>query len=175
MTLRDQFFLHAQRIGFGEDSQRHAGLGRRVFDHGAQALRRGVDLGFQLEPAPVMAEAHLLRELLSNLIHNALEYGAPTDGSEARITVRTRVDGEWSCLEVEDNGPGVAPAERARVLERFQRGRGAQAGGSGLGLAIVRDIVNHHDGRLELLDAQEGAGRGLENRFGGRGEHDLGA
>lgn len=126
-----------------------------------QALRRGVDLGFQLEPAPVMAEPHLLRELLSNLIHNALEYGAPTDGSEARITVRTRVDGEWSCLEVEDNGPGVAPAERARVLERFQRGRGAQAGGSGLGLAIVRDIVNHHDGRLELLDAQEGAGRGL--------------
>ncbi len=126
-----------------------------------QALRRGVDLGFQLESAPVMAEPHLLRELLSNLIHNALEYGTPPDGSEARITVRTRTDGEWSRLEVEDNGPGVAPQERARVLERFQRGRGAQAGGSGLGLAIVRDIVIHHEGRIELLDARDGAGRGL--------------
>lgn len=118
-----------------------------------QALRRAVDLGFQLESAPVYAEPYALRELLSNLIHNALEYGTPANGSEARITVRTRSEGGWSILEVEDNGLGIAPEERARVLERFQRGAHAPAGGSGLGLAIVRDITQRHGGRVELLDA----------------------
>lgn len=114
-----------------------------------QALKAHVDLGFQLDSAPVLGHPYLLREVLSNLIHNALEYARAAD---ARVTVRTRVEGQRSVLEVEDNGPGIAPAEREQVLQRFQRGANAPGTGSGLGLAIVRDIVRSHGGTLELLD-----------------------
>lgn len=125
------------------------------------ALKAHVDLGFQLESAPVRGHPYLLREVLSNLIHNAIEYAQPkrTQSFESRITVRTLVNGERSVLEVEDNGPGIPPDEREQVLQRFQRGTNAPGTGSGLGLAIVRDIVHSHGGSLELRDGsgQEGA------------------
>lgn len=119
-----------------------------------QALTAHVDLGFQLDSAPVRGHPYLLREALSNLIHNALEYARPKGSRtvEARITVRTRVAGARSVLEVEDNGPGIPPGEREQVMRRFQRGINAPGTGSGLGLAIVRDIVQSHGGTIELLD-----------------------
>lgn len=127
-----------------------------------QALSANVDLGFQLEAAPVQGHPFLLRELLGNLIHNALEYAQPARGgaTDARVTVRTRREGAWSILEVEDNGPGIAPQDRERVLQRFQRGPQGVGTGSGLGLAIVADIVAQHHGRLELLDAKPEADNG---------------
>ena len=72
----------------------------------------------------------------------------------ARVTVRTRSEPGWSVLEVEDNGPGIAPADRERVLQRFQRGPQALGTGSGLGLAIVADIVAQHGGTLCLEDTE---------------------
>lgn len=117
-----------------------------------QALKARVDLGFQLDPAPTHGHPYLIREALSNLLHNALEYARPAAGGEARITVRTRTDGPHSVLEVEDNGPGIPVTEREQVQQRFQRGTNAPGTGSGLGLAIVRDIVHSHGGTLELLD-----------------------
>lgn len=122
-----------------------------------RVLERGADLGFQLAPVTVKARAELLRELLANLIHNALEYAQEAEGG-ARITVRTRADGDRAVLEVEDNGPGVAVPDRERVFERFYRAAGAPGNGSGLGLAIVRDIAGAHGGRVELLDAHGGGG-----------------
>jgi two-component system sensor histidine kinase TctE len=124
-----------------------------------RALERGADLGFQLEPAPVLGRHHLLGELLANLIHNALEYATSDPDLPARITVRTG-SGDLGevVLEVEDNGPGIAPGERDRVLERFYRPPGATGSGSGLGLAIVRDIVQAHDARLFLLEGEDGRG-----------------
>ena len=80
-----------------------------------QSLARDIDLGFELEPAPVDGDAFLLREALSNLVHNALEYSA----RGGRVTVRTGRRNGHAFLEVEDDGPGIAPAERSRVLERF--------------------------------------------------------
>lgn len=118
-----------------------------------QALRDGVDLGFQLDSAPALGQPYLLRELLGNLIHNALEYARPLRGADTRITVRTRREDEHSILEVEDNGPGIPAHERERVLQRFQRGNQSSGTGSGLGLAIVQDIVEDHGGELQLLDA----------------------
>jgi len=128
-----------------------------------QALREGVDLGFQLSSAPVTGQAYLLRELLGNLIHNALVYAplAHAQPEDTRITVRTVREGGSCMLEVEDNGPGIPPAERERVLQRFQRG--SHGTGSGLGLAIVRDIVSRHGGQLSLLDGPDG--RGLRVRI----------
>ena len=82
-----------------------------------QALARDVDLGFELAAAPVKGDAMLLREALANLVHNAIQYSA----SGGHVTVRTGQRDGASFAEVEDDGPGIAPQERERVLERFYR------------------------------------------------------
>jgi two-component system sensor histidine kinase TctE len=113
-----------------------------------EALARDVDLGFELAAAPVKGDAMLLREALANLVHNAIQYSA----SGGRVTVRTGKRGGASFAEVEDDGPGIAPQERERVLERFYRVPGTPGTGSGLGLAIVREIAGGHGARIELAD-----------------------
>ncbi|HEV6964342.1 sensor histidine kinase [Roseateles sp.] len=123
-------------------------------DWAHRSLPSGVDLGFELAGAPALGHAFLLRELLENLIHNAVTYAGPG----ARITVRSGTDGEGPWLEVEDNGPGIPVAERPAAMQRFRRGSSAAGAGSGLGLAIAADIAARHGGRLELLDAQSGSG-----------------
>jgi len=120
-----------------------------------QALARDVDLGFELEAAPVDGDALLLREALSNLVHNALEYSS----RGGRVTVRTGRRNGHAFLEVEDDGPGIAPQERARVLERFYRVPGTPGTGSGLGLAIVREIATGHGASIAILDSPSGGCR----------------
>ena len=120
-----------------------------------QSLARDIDLGFELEPAPVDGDAFLLREALSNLVHNALEYSA----RGGRVTVRTGRRNGHAFLEVEDDGPGIAPAERSRVLERFYRVPGTPGTGSGLGLAIVREIAAGHGANLAISNASVGGCR----------------
>jgi two-component system, OmpR family, sensor histidine kinase TctE len=129
----------------------------------ARAVERGADLGFELAPAPTLGVAYLLQELLANLLHNALAYA----GEAAQITVRTRVNEATreALLEVEDDGPGIAPDERSRVFERFHRGEASEGAGSGLGLSIVRDIARHHDAKVELHDAAGGRGLLVRLRF----------
>jgi two-component system sensor histidine kinase TctE len=90
----------------------------------------------------------MLRELLSNLIDNALRY-TPAGGS---VTVRVRRDGKYALLEVEDTGPGIAPQERAHVFERFYRILGSNTTGSGLGLAIVREIAGQHGAEVDIFN-----------------------
>jgi two-component system sensor histidine kinase TctE len=113
-----------------------------------QALARDVDLGFELQAAPVHGDAFLLREAVANLVHNAIEYSQ----RGGRVTVRTGHDGGESYVEVEDDGPGIPPQERERVLERFYRVPGTPGTGSGLGLAIVREIAAGHAGTVSLDD-----------------------
>lgn len=116
-----------------------------------QALARDVDLGFDLAPASVRGDAFLLREALSNLVHNGMEY-SPRGG---HVTVRTGVRAGQPFAEVEDDGPGIPSAERERVLERFYRVPGTPGTGSGLGLAIVREIAAGHGATMVI---GEGAG-----------------
>jgi two-component system sensor histidine kinase TctE len=111
-----------------------------------QALARDIDLGFELQAAPVRGDAFLLREAMSNLVHNAIEYSQ----RGGRVTVRTGCHGAHSFVEVEDDGPGIPAHERERVLERFYRVPGTPGTGSGLGLAIVREIAAGHDGTISL-------------------------
>lgn len=110
-----------------------------------------IDLGFELEPAPVCGQVALLRELLDNLIDNAMRHGG------RRVTVRTRASGAWARVEVEDDGPGIAPEQRGRVFDRFARAS-SSADGSGLGLAIVLQIAEAHRGRARILDGEHGRG-----------------
>ncbi len=119
------------------------------------ALDAGLDLGFELQAAWVCGHAHLLREALGNLLHNANEYA----GSGARVTVRTALRDGVAVLEVEDNGPGVPACDHERLWQRFQRGEAAVGSGSGLGLAIVRNIAALHGADVQMRAG--GGGRGL--------------
>ena len=114
------------------------------------SFERRIDLGFEPPDAPVdiAGNALMLRELLSNLIDNALRY-TPAGGS---VTVRVRVDDAHAILEVEDTGPGIAPAERSHVFERFYRILGSSAPGSGLGLAIVREVAQQHGAEIDVFN-----------------------
>ena len=95
-----------------------------------------------------------LRSLVSNLLENCVKY-VPAGG---RIDVSWQQDKNNGLLVIEDSGPGIAPAERERVLQRFVRGSnpnsqndGTPATGSGLGLAIAQTIAKNHGAQL-LLD-----------------------
>ena len=120
-----------------------------------QSLTRDIDLGFELDSAPVQGDALLLREALSNLVHNAIEYS----NRGGRVTVRTGRRNGHAFLEVEDDGPGIAAEERERVLERFYRVPGTPGTGSGLGLAIVREIAASHAASLFVADGTAGGCR----------------
>jgi len=117
-----------------------------------QAAQRDIDLGFELGEAPVQGDRFLLRDLVDNLVDNALRY-TPRGG---RVTVGCAALAEGgSMLRVEDNGPGIPAHLREQVFERFVRlDEGTH--GSGLGLAIVRDIANLHGAELSLADAPGG-------------------
>lgn len=111
-----------------------------------RALAKEIDLGFELAAVQIQGDAVLLREALGNLIHNALEYSSPS----GRVTVRTGMRNDHPFLEVEDDGPGIPPAEREQVLERFYRVNGTAGTGSGLGLSIVREIAAAHRARIDI-------------------------
>ena len=118
------------------------------------ATAKRIDLGLDVQPATVKGHDWLLRELLGNLVDNAVKY-TPEGGT---VTIRCGWSGGQPFLEVEDDGPGVAPEEAPRVLERFYRVRGTPGDGSGLGLAIAQEIANVHQGRLQLQAAAGGRG-----------------
>jgi len=119
------------------------------------SFTRRIDLGFEASPEPValLGNPVMLRELLNNLIDNALRY-TPAQGS---VTVRVHNgsnadgDGEYAILEVEDTGPGIPPSERHRVFERFYRILGSNVSGSGLGLSIVREIAQQHAAVVDIF------------------------
>jgi two-component system sensor histidine kinase TctE len=143
------------------ENQPHAGQAYEALDLATLAratvqdwvpasFAHNIDLGFEPpgEPVTILGNALMLRELLSNLIDNAVRY-TPGGGS---VTVRVRRDGGQALLEVEDTGPGIAPAERPRVFERFYRILGSSVPGSGLGLAIVREIAQQHGAEVDVFN-----------------------
>jgi two-component system sensor histidine kinase TctE len=112
-----------------------------------RARDKDIDLGFESsgQAAWVDGNAALLRELLGNLVDNAIRY-TPAGG---RVTVRVRV-GDRVALDVEDTGIGIDDAERELVFERFYRVLGTEVEGSGLGLPIVRGIAHLHRASVVL-------------------------
>ena len=114
-----------------------------------RSLNRGIDLGFDdtSTDATISADPFLVRELLNNLIDNAINY-TPAGG---HITVRVTTDDDKLSLEVEDNGCGIHEDERERVFERFYRSAGGSPEGCGLGLAIVREIAQGHGATATIL------------------------
>jgi len=130
-------------------------------DWAPKAHAQDIDLGFALERAVVLADPLLLPELVDNLIDNALRY-TPAGGT---VTVHTGCDNETPYLSVEDTGPGIPDAERAKVVERFYRIPGTRGEGSGLGLAIVKEVVDRHCGKLEIDACAAGRGTRIRVTF----------
>ena len=119
----------------------------------------GLDLAVDAPgPLPIRGVRELFGQALSNLIDNAIKYSAPEEIG-ARGTVRleaTRFDGK-ARLVVADSGPGIAEADRARVLERFVRLEASRTRpGSGLGLSLVAAVVHLHGGALALESNEPG-------------------
>jgi len=120
-------------------------LARQVTeDHLWRSHERGDDLGFEALTSRVVVHGNalLLQEALANLIDNAMHHG----GRGVHITVRV---GPRS-LEVEDNGPGIAPEHQGHVFERFYRAAAVGVSGSGLGLAIVQEIARQHGAQVQV-------------------------
>ena len=144
-----------------------AELAREVtFEMVALARQRSIDLGFESDAAvQVRGERVLWRESIANLVHNALTY-TPAGG---KVTVEVSCADGAPELRVIDNGPGIAPAEHARVFERFYRGDYGNAPGSGLGLTIVKEVCDQHGVRITLADGPDGNGLSISLRWPGTG------
>ncbi|MBI1169973.1 hypothetical protein GC209_01120 [bacterium] len=129
---------------------------RDVASHVAPlALDAGVDLAVEAEePCQIAASAILLREAVANLVDNAVAHA----GKGATATLTVTKEAGMGVLTVSDTGAGVAPADRARLFQRFQRGTSAKGGGSGLGLAIVAEIAEMFAGQAELVAPPGGKG-----------------
>ena len=135
-----------------------------VRDFVPRALEQRIDLGYEgagadgdrasPERSSVRGNALLLRELIRNLVDNALQY-TPGGGT---VTVRVLDDpyGQVVVLQVEDSGPGIPTGERELVFQPFYRALGTNVDGSGLGLAIVAEIARQHGAAVDLGDAREG-------------------
>ena len=127
-----------------------------------QAQERSIDLGvLPSEPAWVRGDADALLILLRNLLENAIKY-TPAQG---QVDVTVHIQDKVPSLTVEDSGPGIRQAERARVFERFFRSAQADAAGSGLGLAIARTIAERHHATLHLDQSPRLGGLKVELRF----------
>jgi len=120
-----------------------------------RALAKGVDLGVEGTGRPLLVDGNpvLLREMIKNLVDNAIKY-TPSGG---HATARTRVAGAI-VLEVEDSGVGIPEADRELVFERFYRVLGSGVDGSGLGLPIVREIAELHRATVTLTPNPGGPG-----------------
>ena len=135
------------------------------------ATTKGLDLGLEVQPVHVSGHGWLLRELLSNVVDNAIKY-TPSGGI---VTIRCDIRTPWAgpprvVLEVEDDGPGVPDAERTRVLQRFYRVPGTHGEGTGLGLAIADEIARVHHATLTLGKGSEGRGLRVTLWFAAEGE-----
>jgi signal transduction histidine kinase len=119
------------------------------------AQARDVDLELDVVPAPMTGDATRLRQLVAILVDNAIRH-APVAG---HVRVRVAVHPRQVRLQVDDDGPGVRPADRSRVFDRFWRAPDAPAGGSGLGLAIAAWIVDRHAGSIAVTDRPGGGAR----------------
>ena len=111
-------------------------------------------------PTFVNGDRFLLRDLIDNLVDNAIRYSP----EHSVVTVSCIQEHGYGVLKVEDDGPGIPDTEKEKVFSRFYRLDQSQPG-SGLGLAIVRDIVKDHDALIEVRSGTNGRGTVFIIRF----------
>jgi two-component system, OmpR family, phosphate regulon sensor histidine kinase PhoR len=142
--------IESERSGFESSPLDLAGpVNESVRGLESLAKEKGVSVEVALPEAPasVVGDREYLRQVVDNLLSNAIMY-TPTGGE---IRLELRLDPRHVGLDVTDNGIGIAPEDRKRIFERFYRvhkGRSRQLGGTGLGLAIVKHITQAHGGEV---------------------------
>ena len=134
-----------------------------VRDSVPRALDKQIDLGYEGAQAGspgVMMDGNptLLKEMVRNLVDNAINYTPSTPAKPGVVTARVLADtfGHVLMVQVEDSGPGVPETERELVFQPFYRVLGSEADGSGLGLPIVLEIASKHGAEVMLEDARPG-------------------
>lgn len=144
-----------------------AGLAREeVAEAAAAAQARDIDLGVaRADDGTFPGYPDAVRMLVRNLIDNAVKF-TPAGG---RVDVAVRCEAAALVLEVDDSGPGIEPAQRERVWDRFYRVPGSQAAGSGLGLAIVKSVAELHGASVQLHSSERLGGLRVAVRFPLRG------
>lgn len=126
-----------------------------------EALKRNVDLGFEGDQSVLIkGDPHRLRELINNLVDNAVRYSQ--DGGHVTVRVDCK---EQPQLSISDDGPKIPVEERQRIFERFHRLLGTHTDGSGLGLAIVSEIASLHKARITLEEDADGIGNTFRVEF----------
>jgi two-component system, OmpR family, sensor histidine kinase TctE len=178
MSLSSQRAAHAvnQLLALARAEDREQALRERpldlaeivmhtVRDFVPQALAKQIDLGFE-GPAGgsdlrLFGQPVLIREMVRNLVDNALIY-TPAGGS---VTVRVTADpfGQVMVLQVEDTGPGIAEDQRELVFQPFYRTLGTNVDGSGLGLAIVREVAQQHGAEVTISAARVRSAAAADN------------
>ncbi len=124
----------------------------------AQAQAHNISIESTLEPAALVGDPSGLRLAISNLLENAIKYGRVG----GHVWIRTGTENQHVYLEVSDDGLGIPEPELERLRQPFQRGLGVQhLPGSGLGLTLVNAVMESHNGRLELSQAEEGGLKGV--------------
>src|SRR5450830_154526 len=127
-----------------------------TIDSVPNAYQQNIDLGFEsdVDEAWIEGEPKRLREMLHNLLDNAIRYS----GAGSKVTVKVMANADTVILSVEDNGPGIPASEYERVFERFYRIIGTKQEGSGLGLAIVLEIAQIHKAEIKIEVPEHGKG-----------------
>ena len=135
-----------------------------VQDSVPRAMDKHIDLGYDgADPGTpgvgMEGNPTLLKELVRNLVDNAINYTPSGGGQPGMVTVRVLPEtfAHVVLFQVEDSGPGVPESERELVFQPFYRALGNEADGSGLGLPIVREIARQHGADVELEDARPGS------------------
>ena len=134
-----------------------------VHDTVPRAIDKRIDLGYDGPAAgsrgvQLQGNPTLLKELVRNLLDNAVNYTPSSEEHPGVITVHLLADpfGHALVLQIEDSGPGIPEAERELVFQPFYRSLGTNVDGSGLGLPIVREIARQHGAEVTLEDARPG-------------------
>ncbi|TAK94644.1 MAG: HAMP domain-containing protein [Aquabacterium sp.] len=153
LVLARQEASHAQGVAFEISDVSQIGL-LCLTDHLLQAQMRGIDLGVhRTEVAMAHVQLDAMRVLIRNVLDNAIKY--TPEGGTVDLDIHHTPAGAVIC--VEDSGPGIAEADRSRVLDRFYRVSGSGQEGSGLGLAIVKSIADMHQA-VVVLDQSDRLG-----------------
>ncbi|MFF4712108.1 ATP-binding protein [Streptomyces eurythermus] len=154
MTLLVEDLLLLARLDAGRPLQwEHTDLVPLVVDTVSDSRAAGPDHTWRLDlpdaPAPVSADPARIQQVLVNLLGNARKHTPPG----TTVTARVRRHGPWTCVDVEDDGPGIPAGLLPHVFERFARGDSARTratGSTGLGLAIVRAVAAAHGGTVTV-------------------------
>jgi two-component system sensor histidine kinase GlrK len=130
----------------------------RVADDQKLAIRaRNLKLGIEADDVMLAADFEKLRAVIDNLMSNAIKF-SPANGA---VAIAARSEGAQLVLDVSDEGPGIAPEDRACVFDPFYQGRNSAAGlvkGTGIGLSVVKEYVAAHGGSVEVVDHELAAG-----------------